>query len=141
MSVGPREDGPPEGEEKRPPPPHAVVTAARRRRVREMRRSARTSRPTTTRGTRTASPNRMRDRASSTRLKIGLASPAVKVVDAARRADLAAWGMRAAGAPTAVPRARATRGSETVPRTEAASKAPAAGPRGAPRAAEAWAPD
>ena len=76
--------------------------------------------------------------ASSTKLSSGLARPPVTAVEAARSADLAACGTRADGAPTAVPSTTEVSGSVTVPRTEAARSAPAAGRSGVPITSSAW---
>jgi hypothetical protein len=64
---------------------------------------------------------------SSAMLTSGLASPPVSAVEAARRTVFAACGTRAAGAPTAMPMARAVSGSCTSHMTEAARSVPAAG--------------
>ena len=89
-------------------------------------------------GTRTDTATKRRVAASSARLRTGFATPSVKVDEAARSADLAACGTREAGAPRAVPRARATRGSEIFHSTDAANREPAAGRRTVDRASSAW---
>ena len=112
---------------KRPPP-----GSGRRRSQRDARYSVSPSSATTSTGTSTASTKRAIEMPSSMKLRSGLASPPVVAVDAARSADFAAWGTSAEGAPTAVPRTIEVSGSDTVPRTEAASRAPAAGRSGVP---------
>jgi hypothetical protein len=89
-------------------------------------------------GTRTARMKVTIEIASSRKLSSGLATPPVTVVDTVRTAALAACGTRADGAPTAAPRTSEVKGSVTLPSTEAASRAPAAGRSGVPIASRAW---
>src|SRR5262249_2363784 len=111
----------------------------------ERRAIRRTTRKATTRrvvaassGTTTVRTNIPTASTSSKTLIRGLARPPVKVVEAARRTVLAAWGTAAEGAPTATPRARAVSGSRTSHITEAARRVPAAGRRTVESMSSAW---